>query len=262
MIIKHKNILKTNILILFLGLFLIVKTTFGQYTPVSTTFTSIKVNSESAKTPDTLIAKYIETYRLAVQQKMNVTIASSEQAIEAEKPEGTLNNLVADAVFQIGKIHYKPADGKNIDFCLLNYGGLRKSLPKGNIMIGNVFELMPFDNQLCVITLKGTQVLQLFDFLAKNIEGHPIANCRLIADNNQATQITIGGVALDSTKTYKVVTNDYLSTGNDGMYFFKQALKVETIDYLIRDAILDYLRKNGEKPMNLVKDGRYTVKNQ
>jgi hypothetical protein len=46
------------------------------------------------------------------------------------------------------------------------------------------------------------------------------------------------------------------------MYFFKQALKVETIDYLIRDAILDYLRKNGEKPMNLVKDGRYTVKYQ
>jgi 5'-nucleotidase len=239
-----------------------VKTSFGQYTPVSSTYTSIKVNCENAKAPDTLVAKFIEKYQVAVQKEMNVTIATSEQAIEAEKPEGILNNLVADAIFQIGKIHYKPTDGKNIDFCLLNYGGLRKGLPKGNIMIGNVFELMPFDNKLNVITLKGTQVVQLFDFLAKKIEGHPIANCRLIVDNNQATQITIGGEALDSTKTYKVVTNDYLSTGNDGMYFFKQALKVETVDYLIRDAIIDYLRKIGTKPLNLVKDGRYTIKNQ
>lgn len=247
--------------LLFLVVLLVGTTLYGQYVPVSFSFTSIKVDSANAKASDSAIAKYIDKYRLEIQKDMNVVIAVSEQVIEADKPEGTLNDLVADAVYQMGKLHYKPVDGKNIDFCLLNYGGLRKSLPKGNIMIGNVFELMPFDNKLCVITMKGTQVAQLFDFLAKKIEGHPIANCRLIVERNQATQVTVGGVPLDTSKTYKVVTNDYLSGGNDGMYFFKQSVAVETVDYLIRDAIVDYLRMIGVKPIAIEKDGRYILKN-
>jgi 2',3'-cyclic-nucleotide 2'-phosphodiesterase (5'-nucleotidase family) len=247
---------------LFFAVALFIGTTlYGQFTPVSFNYTSIKVDSANAIAPDSAIAKYIDKYRLEIQKDMNVVIAVSEQTIEADKPEGTLNDLVADAVFEMGKLHYKPTDGKNIDFCLLNYGGLRKSLPKGNIMIGNVFELMPFDNKLSVITLKGAQVAQLFDFLAKKIEGHPIANCRLVVDQNQATLVIIGGMPLDTSKTYKVVTNDYLSGGNDGMYFFKQAVTVEAVDYLIRDAIVDYLRKIGVKPIAIEKDGRYTLKN-
>ncbi len=252
--------LKIKPILFVIGVF-IGTTLYGQYIPVSFSYSSIKVDSVDAIAPDSAIVKYIDKYRVEIQKEMNVTLAVSERVIEADKPEGTLNDLVADAVFQMGTLRYKPADGKNIDFCLLNYGGLRKSLPKGNIMIGNVFELMPFDNKLNVITLKGVQVVQLFDFLAKKIEGHPIANCRLVVNRNQATQVTIGGVPLDTSKTYKVVTNDYLSGGNDGMYFFKQALAIEPVDYLIRDAIIDYLRKMGEKPITIEKDGRYTLKN-
>lgn len=247
--------------ILFVAAIFLATTLYGQYAPVSFSYSSIKVDSANAGAPDATIVKYIDKYRLEIQKDMNVTLAVSTQAIEADKPEGALNDLVADAVFEVGKLHYKPTDGKNIDFCLLNYGGLRKSLPKGNILIGNVFELMPFDNKISVITLKGEQVAELFDFLAKKIEGHPVANCRLVVDQNQATQITIGGVPLDITKTYKVVTNDYLSGGNDGMYFFKQAIAVESVDYLIRDAIIDYLRKIAVSPITIEKDGRYIIKN-
>jgi 2',3'-cyclic-nucleotide 2'-phosphodiesterase (5'-nucleotidase family) len=232
---------------------------FAQYVPVSTTFTSIKVSSVVAGQTDTNVLNVIEPYRLAIQKDMNLVIATSDLPIEAEKPEGALNNLVADAVFEMVKTKYLSTDGDSINLCLLNYGGLRKGLPKGDIMIGNVFELMPFDNKICVITLMGAQIEELFTFLATKIEGHPIANCRFVSEKGVATQIMIGGKPFDKSRIYKVVTSDYLMSGNDGMFFFKKALKIEMVDYLIRDAIIDYIKKIGTKPLHIEKDGRYTL---
>ncbi len=232
---------------------------FAQYVPVSTTFTSVKVSSVVAGQSDTNVQNVIEPYRLSIQKEMNVVIATSDFPIEAEKPEGVLNNLVADAVFEMVKSKYVCTDGDSVNLCLLNYGGLRKGLPKGDIMIGNVFELMPFDNKMCVITLMGAQIEELFTFLATKIEGHPIANCRFVSEKGVATQIMIGGKRFDRSKIYKVVTSDYLMSGNDGMFFFKKALKIELIDYLIRDAIIDYIKKIGTKPLHIEKDGRYTL---
>ncbi len=232
---------------------------FAQFTTVSTTFTSVKVSSVVAGQTDTNVLKVIEPYRLGIQKEMNVVLATSDFSIDAEKPEGILNDLVADAVFEMVKTKYFCTDGDSISLCLLNYGGLRKGLPKGEIMVGNVYELMPFDNKMCVITLMGTQIEELFTLLATKNEGHPIANCRFVCENGVATQIMIGGKRFDKSKIYKVVTSDYLMSGNDGMFFFKKALKIEMVDYLIRDAIIDYLKKIGTKPLKLKKDGRYTI---
>lgn len=235
-----------------------IKPLFAQYEVVNSTYQSIHVNSIYNGT-DTVINAFIDTYRVEIQKEMNVVIATSELSIEADKPEGTLNDLVADAVFEMVKIKYLCTDGDSINLCLLNYGGLRKGLPKGEIMVGNVFELMPFDNKICVITLMGAQIEELFTFLATKNEGHPIANCRFVSEKGVATQIMIGGKRFDKSKIYKVVTSDYLMPGNDGMFFFKKALKIEMVDYLIRDAIIDYIKKIGTKPLHLKIDGRYTI---
>lgn len=237
-----------------------IKPVFAQYEVVNSTYQSIHVNAIYAGT-DTVISAFIDPYRVEIQKEMNVVIATSEFPIEAGKPEGTLNNLVADAVYKMGKMKYKNKNDGEIDFCLLNYGGLRKGLPKGEIMLGNVFELMPFDNKLSVLTLKGEQIVELFDFLAKKIEGHPISNCSIVVEQNVATHVLIDGKQIDKSRSYKVVTNDYLQNGNDGMFFFKNAIKVEEMDYLIRDAIVDYIKLIGVKPLRIENDGRYTVKN-
>ncbi len=259
-----KKIYKNKSLILILQivvLFLAVNSCTPKYNVVIQKYESIRVTKENAINPDTSIASYISIYKNKIDAQMNEVIAQSESAIDKNIPEGTLNNLVADIVFNKGKQYYRPANYFKIDICILNHGGLRKGLPKGSITVGNIYELMPFDNKICIITLSGEDTYDLFKFLAEKNEGHPIANCRLIVENKTPTNITINNQPFDKNKTYNIITNDYLSMGNDGMCFFKKALKIVTLDYMIRDLIIEYLKEDGKKgTINPTIDGRYTVK--
>lgn len=250
----------SRFVVVFVMVLVQYQSALSQYLPKKSVYKSIKVNSEYTGSADTTIIKFIEPFKQAIQKEMNVIIGYSINSLDAGKPEGLLNNFAADAVFKIAKQKYKYNDSNPIDFCILNYGGLRKGLPKGDITVGNVYELMPFDNKMCVISLKGDDVLDLFNFLAKKIEGHPIANCSLVVENGIAQNIIIDGNAIDTNKTYKIITSDYLSSGNDGMYFFKKAIKIEEVDCLIRDAFIDYILSFDKKPFQIVIDGRYTVK--
>ena len=77
-------------------------------------------------------------------------LAESAQPLEKKQPEGKLGDFVADACLQ-----ESCALTGVIDLALFNHGGLRRSLPMGCNNVGDVYELMPFDNELVVITLRG-----------------------------------------------------------------------------------------------------------
>ncbi|MBL4593959.1 MAG: 5'-nucleotidase C-terminal domain-containing protein, partial [Flavobacteriales bacterium] len=97
----------------------------------------------------------IQPYKIKLDAEMNeaLVISSEEFPKESGKSETKLGNLVADLSLEIANNLYKPLDGDSIDFCLLNFGGLRTSLPKGEITRGKIFELMPFENELIVVTI-------------------------------------------------------------------------------------------------------------
>ena len=95
----------------------------------------------SANQPkDSVIIAYYLPYKMRLDSQMNENIAVSAIEIVKGKPEGPLNNLMADAMYETGRL-------KNISFDIAytNYGGLRISLPKGNIPLFKVFELIPFE---------------------------------------------------------------------------------------------------------------------
>ncbi len=210
-------------------------------TIVETNFKSIAVLPSSTLLPDTSIINRIAPYKEIIDKEMTKKVAFSEQAIDKDIPEGPLNQLIADNVFTETSKYLKSNNSDDIDMVLLNHGGLRKSLPKGDITIGNIFELMPFDNTIAVVTFSGETMHELFDFLASKNEGHPISNASFTARNKKAENISINNKPIDLTKTYRVATSDYLTDGNDGMIFFKKAIKTELLPILIRDAIIHQL---------------------
>lgn len=72
-------------------------------------------------------------------------------------PESLLSNLVAGVLQQAAvRVLGKPAD-----MGLVNMGGLRNILPKGDITVGEIFEILPFENSLCVLTMKGADMKRL-----------------------------------------------------------------------------------------------------
>lgn len=202
---------------------------------------------------DSLIEKHhyvdsvIDTYRVGLEQEMNQVLVHSEHVMERGTPEGLLNNFVADLCLKIGREIYQPEDGNQIDFCLLNYGGLRTSLPEGPVTKSRVFELLPFENEMIVITLSGEKTKELFEYLAKSQEGMPISGAKLGILDNEPHKITINGEEFDINKNYKVLTSDYLAYGGDNMDFFLDPVNAELIGKRIRDAIILHMERVDDK---------------
>jgi 2',3'-cyclic-nucleotide 2'-phosphodiesterase (5'-nucleotidase family) len=116
---------------------------------------------------------------------------------------------------------------------------LRNSLPKGDITIGNVFELMPFDNEVVLLKLSGAQFKDMcFKIVEKG--GIPIGGMRLIMKGSTPTDIFVNGKPFDETKDYWVVTSDYLANGGDSYIFFKDALDRKNLNILLRNMIIEY----------------------
>lgn len=206
----------------------------------------LSIDSVSVVKEDTTILRMIKPFKEKMEVEMNEVLAYTEEAMIKDRPEGLLNNFVADLILIEANENYKPDDGNKIDFCILNNGGLRTSLPKGAITRGKIYELMPFDNNLVVITLTGEKILQMFNFVAK-AGGVPVSGFSMGIKDTTAVNISLNGKEFDKTKNYKVVTSDYLANGGDKMHFFDAPVKFENMEIKIRDAIISYVTKENKK---------------
>jgi 2',3'-cyclic-nucleotide 2'-phosphodiesterase (5'-nucleotidase family) len=205
---------------------------------------------------DSVLSAFYQPYKIKLDSLMNDVVAVSEKEIQKAQPEGPLNNFFADAMFDSAK-----DKGIVFDFAYTNYGGLRIPLPKGNIFRYKIFELMPFENALVTVKFKGEDIQRFFDYIADG-GGDPISGARFTIRNKKAIDITINGVPFDATKTYTVLTSDYMANGGDGGAIFTRLIERKNSDFKLRDAILQYLEKQKKegKTLNPVNDGRITIK--
>ena len=187
---------------------------------------------------DSSIYKVMLPYKKTHDEQMQAVVAKSEDALVKADVESTLGNFFCDAViYETKKLLGK--DSSMLAVAIFNKGGLRNSLPKGNITIGNVFELMPFDNEVVLLKLSGAQFKDMcFKIVEKG--GIPFGGMRLIMKGSTPTDIFVNGKPFDETKDYWVVTSDYLANGGDSYIFFKDALDRKNLNILLRNMIIEY----------------------
>lgn len=207
----------------------------------------LSVDSITAPEKDSIIAGKIKKYGEPLKEMMNSVLVYSEVSMSRGTPEGLLNNFVADLTFSIGAELYDTNDQKPIDFCLLNYGGLRTSIPEGAITRSRVFELMPFENELIVVTLTPEKTYELFRYLAESDKGMPVSGIKLGIKDEYPEVILIGGKPFDKNRNYKVLTSDFLAKGGDNMVFFLQPINYELVGIKVRDAIIKHMENVHEK---------------
>ncbi|MCK5856766.1 MAG: 5'-nucleotidase C-terminal domain-containing protein [Bacteroidales bacterium] len=207
----------------------------------------LQVDFSNAIVQDSAILAEIAPFKQHLDSSMNIVIAQSEKEYFKKKPNGSLNNIVCDMVFDVitkrfDKSPYKP------DLCLLNYGGLRRPLPKGDIMISDIYQLMPFQNESVICQLSGKQMNEMFQYLKKS-NGQPIANMLITFTKDQLKSVTIGKLPYDSTKTYNVLTSDYTAKGGDKMNFFLKADTMVLCGSLLRDDMFTYIYNQKDKKL-------------
>ena len=103
---------------------------------------------------------------------------------------------------------------------------------------------MPFENSLVVVELSGEKIEELIRFLIDKNEAHPVSNHFNLAILKNDYKLTINNLAFKKDKNYFVLTSDYLQSGGDSMNFFKNPINLYSIDYKVRNAIIDYLTEN------------------
>ncbi|MEW5675778.1 5'-nucleotidase [Flavobacterium enshiense] len=193
------------------------------------------------------INSFVTPYRDHINSDLDNILAYSPETLDKSKGEWqtTIGNLMADLTVEIGNPVFNKRTGKNIDICLLNHGGIRAVLPKGNVTTRTAFEIMPFENSLIIVELKGTQIREMAEYILKEHKPHPLWGMKLIFNKDAMTvkSILINGKPLDNNTIYYVATSDYLSNGGDKMDFFKKAAKTHDMDYKLRNVIIDYFKK-------------------
>jgi 2',3'-cyclic-nucleotide 2'-phosphodiesterase (5'-nucleotidase family) len=178
----------------------------------------------------TKIDSIILPYQEKVSQTMNEVLNSTDMLMEKGIPESLLGNLISDLC-----MNFCP----EVDFCILNNGGLRVPLPQGNITRGKIFELMPFENELVAVTLSGSTTFKLFKYI-QNKKGVPFSKELRLEIKNENILASINNQPFDSLRNYTILTSDYLARGGDNMTFFKDAIDIKPCNIKLRDAIIEH----------------------
>lgn len=207
---------------------------------------------------DKTIEEFIKPYKEKVDTEMNVVLSyTPKDLIRTDgELESSLGNLMADLCYERANPVFNARTGKNIDFAMFNYGGIRAGITKGNIRTENAFNLMPFENSLVVVEMTAEKVTELAKYLVTNNAAHPISKQVRLKVKPNGYDLFINNSPLDSSKTYYVLTSDYLQNGGDKMIFFKEPVKLHKLDYKLRNSIIDYLRETDTIKVTL--DGRFT----
>lgn len=181
------------------------------------------------------IADYIHPYVREMQKEMGRVITKAEASLERGQPEGALGNLIADLTRSRASSELRT----NVDIAVINNGGLRIPLPPGDITVGMVYELMPFDNIIAVLTMSGEQVMQMADELAA-CGGEPISGMRMRIRNGNATDVLVGSSEVNPERTYLVATNNWMADGGGCVPSLWNPLERNDLPLLIREAIMDH----------------------
>ncbi len=214
----------------------------------------IVVNSAWDAVQDTAYLQELAPITEQLNQELNVVIGYAPHDMKAYLPESELLNWSCDALYDMAKVYY---DGE-IDFAVVNVGGIRCAWDKGDITRRNVFELMPFDNQLVILTLTGDKVIELCNIFAQNGGQGVSKHLRMEIKDKKAENIRLNGKKIDTDAVYYIATSDYLSTGADHLTPLSQFLERKTTDRLIRDLYMEYVMKN--KTVEALIDNRMKLK--
>ena len=188
-----------------------------------------------ANISDSSMIKLIEPYKIQMDSDMNIIIGTSAQPMSAALPEGLLNTFVANAMLSYGN-QLKPTD-----ISITNLGGLRNDIQEGPITIGDVMQVMPFDNALVFLELSGEDVEALCDAIAKK-GGDVVAGISMKIEGDNAENILIQGQPIDDNKNYRIITTDYLSFGNDHLDPLAKFKTIEPLNVLLRDVLIQNIK--------------------
>jgi len=163
--------------------------------------------------------------------------------------ESPAADLVADSMLAATRA---PEQG-GAQVALLNATGVRVDLPGGDVRYDQAFAMMPFGNNLVVMTLTGAQIKEALEQqykgsirpgLTRPSAMVPSAGVTYAVDmsaGGRVSDIRFNGKALDAAAKYRVVVNNYLASGGDGISAFTEGTDITDKGIIDLDALVAWI---------------------
>jgi len=190
---------------------------------------------------DSTINAFLAKYRDSVSKTMNNVIGFSVSGMSKHQPESGLGNFMTDALKTIGEKVFN----QKIDAAFVNFGGIRSYLPKGNITVGNIFEIMPFDNLMVLQKVRGDSLISFLNHIAER-NGWPLSGITIGIKEKKAVNIMVGNNSINADSMYTIANSDYVANGGDNTTMLKVFPKINK-GVLIRNVLIDYVKLLTEK---------------
>lgn len=217
------------------------------------------MTDEYDRHPDASAVEIFGHYQQKVDSIMSPVIGHAAEELTSYRPESPLSNLIADILRESAAKRF----GQMPEVGIMNMGGIRNIMNGGNITIGTIYEICPFQNALSVVTMKGDVLLELFRQIA-SLHGEGLSGANLvISKDGKLISAKVGGKDISPAADYRVATIDYIAAGNDHMEAFKKAVKKEEpADAVLRDLFIEYVKANeaAGRTIDARVEGRIVVK--
>lgn len=211
----------------------------SKITKQNVTVKSVSLNKEVK--PDAEIDSLIKPYKRQLDDKMNRVIGYNKIDLVKGEGESTLGNFMVDAIWQKAN----ELNGEKVDIAALNNGGIRtSSLAKGRVTVGNIFELMPFENEIVVLTLTGSQTYKYFAFQGQKKTHIANAKSTFLKPQNLPKTILINGLPIDTLQNYTIAMSDYMASSEPE--WIKNVYR-KNLNIKLRDLLIDKFEKLSAK---------------
>ncbi len=223
---------------------LLTTTVFSCQSPGRPTLTNSRQNSiDSTIKSDSTISAYIVPLRDSVEAIMNEVIGTSPKKMFPEKPESPLSSFVADLLQETARQEIKNLKKEQLPIItVINIRGLRAPLPNGRIQVKHIYALMPFENQMVILKMKGEDIKKLYQHMGES-NGDGLSGGSFTFANKTVKNPQINGQPVKGDSLYYVVTSDYLATGGDHYTIFAKAIEQHESSHKIRDLIILHIRE-------------------
>jgi len=224
---------------------------------------TILLDASVAEDPE-IVARVAELAGPIEEMKTRI-VAESAEAIEGSRDvcramECPMGNLVADAMLDRVK-------DQGVQIAIQNGGGLRASIDAGEVTMGEVISVLPFQNTLSTFEVTGAQILAALENGVSQVEEGAgrfpqVAGMSFAVDlsaepGSRVSNVMVGDAPLDPDATYGAVSNNYVRNGGDGYRMFRDAMNAYDYGPDLADVTAEYLAANA--PYTPYTDGRITV---
>lgn len=189
-----------------------------------------------------------------IEEMKTRVIGASSDVIEGSRDvcraaECPMGNLVADAMLD------RVAD-QGVQIAIQNGGGIRASIDSGEVTMGEVLTVLPFQNTLSTFSVTGDAVLAALENGVGQIEEGAgrfpqVAGLSYTFDaaaepGARISDVKVGDTPLDLAATYQAVSNNYVRNGGDGYAMFEDAADAYDFGPDLADVVAEFLAGKGD----------------